>query len=243
MGTGLTVEALFYCLITCDKGIDGTMDSMPYGKQLNFWRGKFGQDYTDRCTRSPRDIDKLYVSHYGTSRSRFNQRFIGNLPRSTRILEVGANSGGQLKLLQDMGFTKLTGIEPQRYAIKVSNASNEGITLIEGSAFDLPFDDASFDLVFTSGVLIHIPPDQLHRAMDEMVRVTAGTVWGFEYYAEQMTEVEYRGNTNALWKADYGEMFRIRYPQLEMIRKELIPYLKGDNIDCMYLLQKITEEG
>ena len=39
-------------------------------------------------------------------------------------------------------------------------------------------------VVFTSGLLIHIHPDNLGKAIDEICRVSKRFVWGFEYYSE-----------------------------------------------------------
>lgn len=47
-----------------------------------------------------------------------NTLFLGDLDRSLRILEVGANVGFQLALLQRMGFCNLYGIELQPYAVE-----------------------------------------------------------------------------------------------------------------------------
>ena len=44
--------------------------------------------------------------------------------------------------------------------------------LFEGNASKLPFEDNSMDLVFTSGVLIHISPDDLLQACSEIHRVS-----------------------------------------------------------------------
>ena len=57
----------------------------------------------------------------------------------------------------------------------------KGLDIICGSAFDIPFKDGYFDLVFTNNVLIHIAPADIGGVIDEMVRVCRGRIWGFEY--------------------------------------------------------------
>jgi len=89
-----------------------------------------------------------------------------------RVLEVGCNVGNQLLLLKEMGYTNLWGIELQDYAVEIARKRTSGINIVKGSAFDIPYKDAFFDLVFTSGVLIHIPPDHINKVLDEIYRCT-----------------------------------------------------------------------
>lgn len=56
----------------------------------------------------------------------------------------------QLKCLQEMGFTNLYGVELQAYAVQRSKEFTEGINIIQGSGFDVPFKDGFFDLVCTN---------------------------------------------------------------------------------------------
>jgi len=45
------------------------------------------------------------------------------------------------------------------------------VTLIQCSGDALPFDDGSFDLVFTSAVILHNPPEIAERIRKEVLRV------------------------------------------------------------------------
>src|SRR5690606_27319490 len=78
----------------------------------------------------------------------------------------------------------------------------------------LPYDDASIDLVFTSGVLIHVAPADLPAVMDETVRVARRYVWCNEYFAKQPEEIPYRGRAGLLFKRDFGRLYLERYPSL-----------------------------
>ena len=210
-------------------------------EQENFWSGDFGKNYTDRNSRQNDEFNKIYQAWYGIARTKMNQDFLGSLPKSSRILEVGCNTGMQLACLKSMGFTSLYGIELQGYAVQKAKEYTEGINIIQGSAFDIPFKDGFFDLVFTSGVLIHIAPDNLSKVFAEMHRCSNKYVWGFEYYAEQTTSINYRGNEGFLWKANYGKLMRDQFENLSLVKEELYPYItdteKG-NVDFMYLLEK-----
>ena len=151
-------------------------------KQMEEWAGKFGEEYTDRNLMSLDELDQLYTDKFGISRTELNKEFLDDL-KINRILEVGCNVGNQLLLLKKMGYPNLWGIELQDYAVEIARKRTSGINIVKSSAFDIPFKDSYFDLVFTSGVLIHISPDDIDNALDEMYRCTNKYIWGFEYYS------------------------------------------------------------
>ncbi len=215
-------------------------------EQIKTWTGDFGADYTERCTFESDDaFNALYEKRYGVGRDAINAEWIGQLPRDARILEVGCNIGNQLRALQRLGFNNLYGIDVQRYAVERAKAGCQDIDIIVGSAFDIPFKDGFFDLVFTNNVLIHIAPDMIGDVMDEMVRVTSRHIWGFEYYAPEFTTINYRGNDDLLWKANYPQLFLDRQPgMLEMTRSQIFDCLdEPGNQDICYLLTKVRAEG
>lgn len=207
-------------------------------EQIRVWTGEFGRQYTDRNTYTLAELDELYRSNYGVTRTEINHRFLEVVPRDALILEVGCNVGNQLLLLQQMGFINLYGIEIQSYAVDRAKRLVAGAQLLRASALALPYPDRSFDLVFTSGVLIHVAPPDLARVLAEIHRCTRRWIWGFEYYAPQMTEVNYRGHTALLWKTDYVRRYREQFPDLELAREERLQYLDNENIDTVFLLQK-----
>lgn len=210
-------------------------------EQIEFWSGDFGRDYTDRNTSHHEVWNKQYVEKYGVSRLKMNDEFLRDLPKNLRVLEVGCNTGQQLIALHQQGFKNIAGIELQFYAAKHARDRAIRIPILQGSGFEIPFKTSSFDLVFTSGVLIHIAPDDLSIIMSEIYRCTSRFIWGFEYYADNMTEINYRGNSSVLWKTDHASMFMRIFPDLTLIKKRFYPYINGNehgNVDCMYLLEK-----
>ena len=211
---------------------------MKHTEQEEFWSGEFGKEYTDRNSRDPKVWDQFYLDSWGVTKKEINQRLLGDLPKDIKILEVGSNTGMQLKCFQDMGFENIYGVELQKYAVEKSKEYTNGINIIQGSGFDLPFKDNYFDLVCTNGVLIHIHPQDHHKIMSEMVRVSKNLVMGFEYYAPETTDVNYRGNTGFLWKADFAKIFTDSFPNLTELKRDYYKYIQDDNVDYAYLLQK-----
>ncbi len=206
--------------------------------QKKSWAGDFGREYTDRNTLSGAQLDSLYRENYGITRRQLNEAHLADVPRDARILEVGCNSGNQLLLLREMGFTGLWGAEVQSYALELAKARLPDAQLSQASALNLPYEDTDFDLVFTSGVLIHISPADLERALDEIHRCAKTWIWGMEYYALEVTQVNYRGHDGLLWKMDYVKRYLDRFDDLELVREQRLPYLNSSNTDTMYLLKR-----
>ena len=94
-------------------------------------------------------------------------------------------------------------------------------------------------MVFTSGVLIHISPDDIIRAVSEICRCSSKYVWGFEYYAESYQEVLYRGNKNLLWKTDFAKLYMDNFSSLRLVKEKKYVYPDNKDLqDQMYLLGK-----
>ena len=207
-------------------------------KQMEEWAGNFGKEYTDRNALSLDEMELLYKERYGITRTEMNSKFIDNIDRDMKVLEVGSNIGNQLLFLQKAGFENLYGIELQSYAVELSKSRTKGINIIQGSAFDIPFRDGFFDLVFTSGLLIHIAPNDITMVLDEIYRCTKQFIWCFEYYSDEYTQIDYRGHDDLLWKANFSQLFLERFKNLRLVREEHFKYLSNDNVDAMFLLQK-----
>ena len=211
----------------------------PTSSQLERWKGEFGKEYTDRNALTLEQLDKLYEKRYGVTRTELNEVFVGELDRSAKILEVGSNFGNQLLNLQQMRFRELYGIEINSYAVELSKSNTRNINIIQGSAFDIPFKDGYFDLVFTSGVLIHIAPSDIEKVLKEIYRCSKKYIWGFEYYADTYTEVQYREHSKLMWKTDFVRLYLDRFEDLELIKEKRLKYSDNNNIDTMYLLRKV----
>lgn len=212
-------------------------------EQMKEWAEKFGEEYTDRNMTTPDELDKLLRSRIGFSRTEQIDEFLSDLELDN-ILEVGSNVGNQLLLLQKEGFKNLYGIELNRYAVEKSKerTKGKGIDIIQGSAFDIPFKDVYFDLVFTSGVLIHIPPKDINDVLDEIYRCSKRYIWGSEYFSEEYIKVDYRGHNELLWKTNFAKLYLNRFPDLKLIKERRYPYLEDRKlVDQVFLLKKIEK--
>ena len=216
----------------------GVLHMDKFTKQMEKWGGLFGKEYTDRNALYLNEMENFYKERFGYTRTEMNSEFIGDFNRDMKILEVGSNVGNQLICLQRMGFNNLYGIELQNYAVELSKSRTKRINIIEGSAFDVPYKDSYFDLVFTSGLLIHINPSDISMAVKEIYRCTKEYIWGFEYYADKYTDILYREHKELLWKADFVKLYCEQFSDLELVQEKRLKYIDNDNVNSMFLLRK-----
>jgi pseudaminic acid biosynthesis-associated methylase len=214
---------------------------LPETDQIRIWTGQFGREYTDRNDQTPVELDRFYQENYGVTRRQLNERFLSEIPRQARILEVGCNTGTQLLLLQEMGYTNLHGIEIQSYALERARARLQRAELSQASALSIPYPDKYFDLVFTSGVLIHIAPSDLPQVLGEIHRCSRAWIWGFEYYSPESNEIFYRGHSQLLWKTDFARRYCEQFADLDLLKEERVPYLNDGNVDSMFLLKRQSD--
>ncbi len=194
--------------------------STPTTPQLALWCSEFGASYTERNDlERPARVDSFRTILAGLD--------------VTHALEVGCNVGWNLRYLRTLGVPRVWGIEPQRFAVARARARDPELDVFEGTAFDLPFKDGRFDLVFTSGVLIHIGPDQLGAALAEMARVSRRYLLTIEYDHEREVEIAYRGHAAALWKRDHAAAVTAHCPGFARIRTGFLRPADGYD-DCTY---------
>ncbi|MBI1888692.1 MAG: methyltransferase domain-containing protein [Candidatus Spechtbacteria bacterium] len=215
------------------------MNIKPETIQAVSWAGKMGKKYTDRNPQSTKELNELYRKQYGISRVKLNRDFLGALDRNFKILEVGANIGLQLETLRKMGFSNLLGVEINEYAVRQAKEIHPKVDIIRGSALNLPFREGYFDLVFTSGVLIHISPKDINKALDEIWRTSSRYVWGFEYFAPELSEITYRGKKDLLWKRDFCALYLQRFPDFKIVKEQKFSLKGSENQSQMFLLKKV----
>lgn len=87
------------------------------------------------------------------------------------ILDVGCGEGFTLNRLKENGIgKKLEGIEYKKEAIELGKKTYPDIKITEGSIYNLPYKDNSFDLVLCTEVLEHL--DDPSKALEELIRVS-----------------------------------------------------------------------
>lgn len=173
------------------------------------WAGSFGDEYTDR-NRAP---------NLAANRAFFERVLSGaDLGYQPRILELGANVGANLVALRRLWReATLDAVEVNEGAFKQLEAVADHAWLMTIAGFGEIADDAMWDLVFTKGVLIHIPPEQRDAVYDLMYRASARYVLIAEYFNPTPQSIPYRGQQNALFRADFGGEFLDRCPAAHLV--------------------------
>jgi pseudaminic acid biosynthesis-associated methylase len=171
------------------------------------WAGDFGDEYVERNLRAYEERGPFW-----------NALLASTVPES--VMEVGSNVGGNLQwVAKSVAPDRITGVDVNAKALRTLRTRVPGVQTVWSAARELPFEDRSFDLVFTMGVLIHQPEESLPVVMDEMVRVSNRFVLCGEYYDAETVEVAYRGHEGALFRRDYGGLFEARFPQLHLVQR------------------------
>jgi ubiquinone/menaquinone biosynthesis C-methylase UbiE len=91
-----------------------------------------------------------------------------DLPDSSKILEVGSGTLGLSRYLR----REITGID-----INTKGPRFEHMRLVTANAWDLPFEDQSFDVVVSMDMLEHIPPMYREQVVRELLRVSKSKVF------------------------------------------------------------------
>ena len=109
------------------------------------------------------------VAHYLDKRV----RYLTDHSRSGSIgLDVGCGTGVLAQRLAAAGY-EMVGLDPSGGMLEVLAERAPDVRGVRGSGTEMPFDDGSFDLVFTVAAMHHIAdPAQVRTTLGEMVRVT-----------------------------------------------------------------------
>jgi len=151
---------------------------------------QYGEDYWDgdrmygfggyRYDGRWRPVAEDMARHYG-------------LKAGDKILDVGCGKGFLLyEFTQAIPGVTVTGIDISQYAI--DNAKDEVKPFLQvGNALDLPFEDDSFDLVFSITTLHNLYNYELRKALQEIQRVGKGDKKHFvvESYRNEQEKVNF----------------------------------------------------
>ena len=167
------------------------------------WCDEFGDNYTERNQLTDDHLQAL-IKLWTRILSRCS-------PWS--VLEIGANNGINLRAINALTSAELFAVEPNNVARK--SLADIVPDALDNVASNIELSDNSVDLAFTSGVLIHIPPDELLPSCQEIYRVARKHICCIEYFSDVPEEKTYRDG-EVLWKRDFGSYWLDNFPDLEV---------------------------
>jgi len=178
--------------------------------QITAWEGDFGDAYTERNMATEERVKQACAAF-----TEILSLTDGAQPQS--ILEIGANIGINLRALKRCTSASLFAVEPNAKAreVLVSDDVLPEECVYNGTTTNMHFADASIDLVFTSGVLIHVPTEDLEKSYREIYRVANRYILSLEYFSPQPTTIQYRGHEDMLFKRDYGGLWMDMFDDLQ----------------------------
>lgn len=177
-------------------------------KQQILWKGDFGNHYFDRNYTS----DEMTSKRKDLFRPILNTICDGGISPPKTILEVGAGGGQNLIALSELYDEN--GKKVKLKAVDINSKACDyletirNVTRVDCAAWeDVDIKRPVAELVFTSGVLIHVHPTELKKFMDKIVMASEKYVVCIEYFSPECREIRYRGHFDSLWANDFGSLY------------------------------------
>lgn len=166
-------------------------------EQEQFWAGDFGDKYIDRNKGK-----ELLASNVN-----FFSQALKHTKNLKSCIEFGANTGMNLSAIKILfPNIDISAIEINNKAIKTLETVIDSSKIYHGSILDY-HSDQKFDLTLIKTVLIHINPEFLNNVYDSLYKYSSRYILVAEYYDRNPTKIDYRGNSDKLYKRDFaGEM-------------------------------------
>lgn len=202
--------------------------------QEAFWAGEFGNEYVQRNRGA-----KIVSSNLALF-----SRALKQCQRVGSVIEYGANIGLNLTAL------KLLHPDQKQFAVEINPTAVSRLkealpecTVYQESILNFNLDRMGqhVDLALIKGVLIHINPDCLPNVYDLLCGSTTRYLFVCEYYNPTPVSVNYRGQSDRLFKRDFCGEILDRHPEFCLLDYGFVyhrdPVFPADDI-TWFLLEK-----
>ena len=121
--------------------------------------------------------DPFWEEYASNADENYNEefaKFIRDLATSlkcTSVLEVGCNAGNDLRLFPES--IKVNGLDSNQKIVNVAKTRLPTADFRAGMVTELPYDDASIDMIFTHGFFNHLEDEKIDAGIRELFRVSA----------------------------------------------------------------------
>jgi pseudaminic acid biosynthesis-associated methylase len=187
-------------------------------EQEDFWANQYANGYIDKNSE--------FDEHSGQVAW---QRMLAATENVDSILECGSNIGRNVEFLDHvLPQASKSIIELSKEAFDIVERRFDLEQTFNGTILDAEFGDAKFDLVFSMVVLIHIEPQNLLMNLKKMYDWSQKYILIGEYFSRVPEMIEYQGQSNKLFKRDFGKLF------LENFSVDVVDYgfLWGQEFDA-----------
>lgn len=166
-------------------------------EQQVFWANKYALDYIKK--------NKSFNKNLGIDGWR---KMLSKAENVETILECGCNIGRNIGFLNElMPSACISIIEISKPAFDFVTKEYKIDQKFNGPISVSNFSNESFNLTFTMGVLIHIQPNDLIENMKKLYDYSNRYILIGEYFNRTSVMIEYQGQTNKLFKRDFGKLF------------------------------------
>lgn len=200
-------------------------------EEEEFWATEFGHEYMKRNSGE----------HLVVSNMIFFSKILSSAPGIRSFVELGCNIGLNLQALNRLNQNfELSGYEINKQASLKAKELNIA-SIYNATILDPVTTDKTYDVSFTSGVLIHINPDELKKVYENLYKLSHRYILISEYYNPNPVTVNYRGYNNRMYKRDFAGELIDRY-DLDLIDYGFIyhrdPYFPSDDTNWFLLSKK-----
>lgn len=120
------------------------------------------------------------------------------------VLEIGCSTGPNLsRISKKFDNVVLSGIDVNEESIERAREILPQALLKVGEYTKIPFGDRLFDVTIADATLLYASPEEIHKVIDEIDRVTKGIVILVERYSDSI-DGEIVGH---VWGRNYPELF------------------------------------
>jgi pseudaminic acid biosynthesis-associated methylase len=168
-----------------------------FNEQEEFWANQYSNDYISKNS----DFDRIKGEIAW-------RKMLRKTKDVKTVLECGSNIGRNIEFLNQVApNTQKSIIEISKEAFEIVSQRFRLEHAFNGTILEADFDGRTFDLVFSAVVLIHIEPNNLLNNMQKMFELSDKYILIGEYFSRTPTMIEYQGQSNKLFKCDFGKLF------------------------------------
>jgi len=151
------------------------MSEYPVKNGLTYWTE--GMDCCDPVWEAAYNRFETPEEEREKFRRRLRSMGVDKMPKSLRVADLFCGRGNNLTVLEEMGFTDVTGVDLSPNLLMEFKGRAK---LYVGNCCDIRLPDACLDLIIVQGGMHHLPklPDDLDKCFSEIARILApgGTV-------------------------------------------------------------------